>query len=82
MSTTAANAAIGPLAGRYLAAPRGDIAHGRDARIPLLMMTNAGGVLPVAAIGDRPVFTTILRTGRRRRRLRRHGSKVWGWTTS
>src|SRR5882762_6388818 len=56
MSTTAANAAIGPLAGRYLAALE-ETLRTAGMRVPLLMMTNAGGVLPVAAIGDRPVFT-------------------------
>jgi len=56
MSTTAANAAIGPLAGRYLAALE-ETLRAAGMRVPLMMMTNAGGVLPIAAIGDRPVFT-------------------------
>jgi len=56
MSTTAANAAIGPIAGRYLEALERTLRIA-GMRVPLLMMTNAGGVLPVAAIGDRPVFT-------------------------
>jgi N-methylhydantoinase A len=56
MSTTAANAALGPIAGRYLEALEG-ILRTAGMRVPLLMMTNAGGVLPVASIGDRPVFT-------------------------
>ena len=55
MSTTAANAALGPIAGRYLQALEQTL---REAgmRVPLLMMTNAGGVLPTVAIGDRPAF--------------------------
>ena len=56
MSTTAANAALGPIAGRYLEALE-NILRTAGMRVPLLMMTNAGGVLPVASIGDRPVFT-------------------------
>jgi len=56
MSTTAANAALGPIAGRYLEALE-SLLRTAGMRVPLLMMTNAGGVLPVASIGDRPVFT-------------------------
>jgi N-methylhydantoinase A len=56
MSTTAANAALGPIAGRYLQALEQTL-RGAGMRVPLLMMTNAGGVLPTAAIGDRPAFT-------------------------
>jgi len=56
MSTTAANAALGPIAGRYLEALE-DILRTAGLRVPLLMMTNAGGVLPVTSISDRPVFT-------------------------
>jgi N-methylhydantoinase A len=55
MSTTAANAALGPLAGRYL----GKLEHTlREAglRVPILMMTCSGGVLPTAVLNDRPVF--------------------------
>ena len=55
MSTTAANAALGPLAGRYLSRLEAEL---REAgmRVPVLMMTCAGGVLPTAALNDRPVF--------------------------
>jgi len=55
MSTTAANAALGPIAGRYLARLEAAL---RDAgmRVPILMMTNAGGVLPTAVLNDRPAF--------------------------
>src|SRR5882672_2262355 len=56
MSTTAANAALGPIAGRYLEALE-SLLRTAGMRVPLLMMTNAGGVLPVASIDDRPVFT-------------------------
>jgi N-methylhydantoinase A len=56
MSTTAANAALGPIAGRYLEALEQTL-RAAGMRVPLLMMTNAGGVLPTAAIGDRPAFT-------------------------
>jgi N-methylhydantoinase A len=55
MSTTAANAALGPIAGRYLEALE-ETLQSAGMRVPLLMMTNAGGVLPTAAIGDRPAF--------------------------
>jgi len=55
MSTTAGNAAIGPLAGRYLS--------GLEARLrksgmkaPVLMMTCAGGVLPTAVLSERPAY--------------------------
>jgi N-methylhydantoinase A len=53
MSTTAANAALGPLAGRYLANLEAKL---RDAgmRVPVLMMTCAGGVLPTSVLNDRP----------------------------
>ncbi len=55
MSTTAANAALGPLAGRYLAKLESTL---REAgmRCPVLMMTCAGGVLPTSALNDRPAF--------------------------
>ena len=55
MCTTAANAALGPLAGRYLARLEATL---REAgmRVPVLMMTCSGGVLPTAALNDRPVF--------------------------
>ena len=55
MSTTAANAALGPLAGRYLSRLESML---REAgmRVPVLMMTCAGGVLPTAVLSDRPAF--------------------------
>jgi N-methylhydantoinase A len=55
MSTTAANAAIGPLAGRYLS---GLEARLRQAgmKTPVLMMTCAGGVLPTAVLSERPAY--------------------------
>src|SRR5579864_6179908 len=53
MSTTAANAALGPLAGRYLARLESTL---REAgmQVPVLMMTCSGGVLPTAVLNDRP----------------------------
>jgi N-methylhydantoinase A len=55
MSTTAANAALGPLAGRYLSKLEATL---REAgmRVPVLMMTCSGGVLPTAVLSDRPAF--------------------------
>ena len=55
MSTTAANAALGPLAGRYLAKLESTL---RDAgmKTPVLMMTCAGGVLPTAILDTRPAY--------------------------
>jgi N-methylhydantoinase A len=55
MSTTAANAALGPLAGRYLAKLE-DTLRAAGMRVPVLMMTCAGGVLPTAVLTDRPAF--------------------------
>ena len=55
MSTTAANAMLGPLAGRYLTKLEATL---RDAgmKVPVLMMTCAGGVLPTVALNDRPAY--------------------------
>ena len=55
MSTTAANAALGPLAGRYLAKLETTL---RDAgmQCPVMMMTCAGGVLPTSVLSDRPAY--------------------------
>ena len=55
MSTTAANAALGPLAGRYLSKLESTL---REAgmRVPVLMMTCSGGVLPTAILNDRPAY--------------------------
>ncbi len=53
MCTTVANAVLGPIAGKYLGKLESTL---RDAgmNVPILMMTSAGGVLPTAAIADRP----------------------------
>ncbi len=55
MSTTAANAALGPIAGGYLSQLEARL-KAAGLRVPVLMMTCAGGVLPTAALNDRPVF--------------------------
>lgn len=56
MSTTAANASLGPIAGRYLARLEAALKdHGM--RVPILMMTNAGGVLPTEVLNDRPAYS-------------------------
>lgn len=56
LATTAANAALGPVAGRYLKKLE-DALHGHGMRVPILMMTNAGGVLPTAILNDRPAYS-------------------------
>jgi N-methylhydantoinase A len=55
MSTTAANAALGPLAGRYLSRLQARLAEA-GMRVPIMMMTCAGGVLPTEVLNDRPVY--------------------------
>ncbi|HEY8578907.1 MAG TPA: hydantoinase/oxoprolinase family protein, partial [Beijerinckiaceae bacterium] len=55
MSTTAANAALGPVAGNYLRALEETLA-GAGLSVPILMMTCSGGVLPTQALNDRPVY--------------------------
>src|SRR5215813_8887528 len=55
MSTAAANAALGPIAGRYLARLERTLRQA-GMRVPILMMTNAGGVLPTDVLNDRPAF--------------------------
>jgi N-methylhydantoinase A len=55
MSTTAANAALGPLAGRYLSRLEATL-RAAGMRVPVLMMTCSGGVLPTAVLSDRPAF--------------------------
>ncbi len=55
MSTTAANAALGPLAGRYLTKLE-DTLRQAGMQVPVLMMTCAGGVLPTSVLNDRPAF--------------------------
>lgn len=54
MSTTTANAALGPVAGRYLSRLEREL---REAGmpVPVLMMTCNGGVLPTEVLNDRPV---------------------------
>jgi N-methylhydantoinase A len=53
MSTTAANAALGPLAGHYLSRLEATL-HEAGMRVPVLMMTCNGGVLPAPVLSDRP----------------------------
>lgn len=55
MSTTAANAALGPIAGGYLSRLEAKL-KAAGLRVPVLMMTCSGGVLPTEALNDRPVF--------------------------
>jgi N-methylhydantoinase A len=55
MSTTAANAALGPLAGRYLASLESKL-QAAGMRVPVLMMTCAGGMLPTKILNDRPAY--------------------------
>ncbi len=55
MSTTAANAALGPLSGRYLARLEACL-QSSGMQVPVLMMTCAGGVLPAEVLSERPVF--------------------------
>jgi N-methylhydantoinase A len=55
MSTTAANAALGPLAGRYLTKLEETLRQA-GMQVPVLMMTCAGGVLPTSVLNDRPAF--------------------------
>jgi len=55
MSTTAANAALGPLAGRYLASLETKLQQA-GMKVPVLMMTCAGGVLPTTILNDRPAY--------------------------
>lgn len=55
MSTCAANAALGPVAGGYLSRLNARLAAA-GLRVPVLIMTCAGGVLPGDALDERPVF--------------------------
>jgi N-methylhydantoinase A len=55
MSTTAANASLGPIAGRYLARLQ-EILRKAGMRVPILMMTCSGGVLPTEFLSDRPIY--------------------------
>ncbi len=58
MSTTAANAALGPLAGHYLAQLEKTLRQA-GMSVPVLMMTCSGGALPAAALNERPVFAVF-----------------------
>lgn len=53
-STTAANAALGPIAGDYLAVLGAELAK-LGMRAPIMMTTSAGGVVPAAALRATPV---------------------------
>lgn len=55
MSTTAGNAALGPLAGRYLASLEAKLQKA-GMKVPVLMMTCAGGVLPTSVLNERPAY--------------------------
>ena len=54
MSTTAANAALGPVMGRYLATLEQELRR-RGLRVPVQVMTGAGGVVPAAELAREPV---------------------------
>jgi N-methylhydantoinase A len=56
MSTTSANASLGPIAGRYLTRLE-SVLREAGMSVPILMMTNAGGVLPTAVLNDRPAYS-------------------------
>jgi len=56
MATTAVNAALGPVAGRYLSKLEATLRE-YGMPVPLLVMTNAGGVLPTHLLNERPAFT-------------------------
>jgi N-methylhydantoinase A len=53
-STTAANAALGPIAGNYLTVLGEELAK-LGMRAPIMMTTSAGGVVPAAALSATPV---------------------------
>lgn len=53
MSTTAANAALGPIAGRYLSRLESEL-RAAGMPVPVLMMTCSGGVLPTEILNERP----------------------------
>jgi N-methylhydantoinase A len=54
MSTTAANAALGPVMGAYLAG-LDEALHAIGVRVPVQVMTGAGGVVPAADVAREPV---------------------------
>jgi N-methylhydantoinase A len=53
-STTVANAALGPVAGRYLLRLESEL-RGLGMRAPIMMTTSAGGVVPAATLTATPV---------------------------
>ena len=53
MCTTVANALLGPIAGRYLSALESTL-RAAGMKVPILMMTSAGGVLPTKVLNERP----------------------------
>lgn len=55
MSTTAANASLGPVAGQYLTRLETTLQQA-GMQVPLLMMTCGGGVLPADVLNEQPVF--------------------------
>lgn len=56
MAATAVNAALGPIAGRYLTRLE-ETLRSRGMSVPLLVMTNGGGVLPTEVLNERPSHT-------------------------
>jgi len=57
-STTAANAALGPIAGDYLAVLGTELAA-LGMRAPIMLTTSAGGVVPAAAMRATPVTSLL-----------------------
>jgi N-methylhydantoinase A len=57
-STTAANAALGPVAGDYLAVLGARLAE-LGMRAPIMMTTSAGGVVPAEGVRTTPVVTLL-----------------------
>ncbi|HLH70597.1 MAG TPA: hydantoinase/oxoprolinase family protein [Candidatus Dormibacteraeota bacterium] len=58
MTTTAANAALGPVMGRYLEALGGEL-RCRSLPVEILVMTSAGGVAPAPALVESPVIALL-----------------------
>lgn len=56
MAATTVNAALGPIAGRYLIRLE-EALRARGMTVPLLVMTNGGGVLPTEVLNERPAHT-------------------------
>ncbi len=57
-STTIANAALGPVQGHYLTRLADELA-GLGMTAPIMMTTSAGGVVPAAAVAQRPVTNLL-----------------------